>query len=147
MRSHEIILKSFKYLINNRKINISNLEIRNHPMQLKSKIHIDTISKIDNLKKNNNSHKSINNFSIFIGQTTSVINALDKGISCYHICADPTFDSYSSKFWDHINVEQLGQNLFKYSSKKKKLFLNDQEKTINFNMFHNHFYLHINKII
>ena len=122
LRSYEIILKSLEYLINNYKIDISNLEIRNHPMQLKSKIHIDIINKINSLKKNENSEKSIKNFSIFIGQTTSVVNALDKGISCYHICADPIFDSYSSKYWDHINVEQLSQNLFKYSSKKEKNF-------------------------
>ena len=132
LRSYEIILKSLEYLINNYKIDISNLEIRNHPMQLKSKIHIDIINKINSLKKNENSEKSIKNFSIFIGQTTSVVNALDKGIFCYHICADPIFDSYSSKYWDHINVEQLSQNLFKYSSKKEKTFLNDQEKDYKF---------------
>tara|TARA_B100001063_G_scaffold243658_1_gene274782 strand:+ start:610 stop:1896 length:1287 start_codon:yes stop_codon:yes gene_type:complete len=132
LRSKDIILKSLKHLVKNCKIDISRLETKNHPLQLKSRIHQDMIKKIEILKKNGTQINNKKEFSIFFGQTTAVINALDKGITCYHICADPIFDSYSSNLWKNINVSQLGQNLFKYSAKTKNTFLTIEDKSYKF---------------
>ena len=62
------------------------------------------------------------NFSIFLGQTTAVLIALDLGVICYHVCPDPIFDSYSQELWESITVKKLSENLFKYTSKKKNNF-------------------------
>ena len=69
--------------------------------------------------------KSVLNSSIFFGQTTAVIIALDLGLTCYHICSDPVFDSYNSTIWKQINVLKLSNNLFKYTSNKKNSFLSN----------------------
>ena len=43
--------------------------------------------------------------SIFIGSTTGVIVALEKGLKILHICFDPIFDSYSEFLWPNLKVK------------------------------------------
>ena len=82
------------------------------------------------LKKKNKNHLS----SIFFGQTTAIIIALEFGINCYHICTNPVFDSYSSTLWPDIKVNQINNNVFKYELKKKKTFINFSSKKEIFNL-------------
>ena len=59
------------------------------------------------------------NFSIFIGSTGAIIEALERGVNVLQICEFPTLDVYSGKFWRNIIVKQIHNNIFTYKLKKK----------------------------
>ena len=48
--------------------------------------------------------------------------ALELGLTSYHVCFEPTFDSYNSKLWRNIKVKQLSEYTFKYELAKKNAF-------------------------
>jgi hypothetical protein len=100
-----------------------------HPMSKKFSNHLKFVSSIDSVIKNKvNKIKSKKKISIFFGQTTSVIVALELGIECYHICLDPIFDSYTSRIWNNIRVKQIDENIFKYTKIGNQSFLNLNSK-------------------
>ena len=136
--SSDIIIKSLKNLLKNRKdINISNLVVKNHSLTLKSKKHIKIIEEINNLlqsyKKLLSTDKKSNSISIFIGSTSSPIEALERGLEVIHICDDPVFQSYNNILWPSIKVEAIDDNTYKYQlSKKGNLIqLGDSDKVFN----------------
>ena len=63
------------------------------------------------------------NYSVFIGQTTAVIVALEKNLNVIHICDNSEFDMYSSKTWKNLKVIPISNNTFEYKLKKKGTFL------------------------
>ena len=124
------IINSLNDLIDYKKLNFSNLEIRNHPSCLKSKKHLNLIKLINETIKNKTFKKKIRkNFSIFIGATGSIIEALERNLDVYHICENPVLESYSKKIWKHIDAKRLGQNLFNYKkiNNHKLIIFNNNE--------------------
>ena len=110
--------------------NFSNFIIQNHPLRINSRVHKKFVSDLKSMLKKVNKNKKTKEYSsVFFGQTTAIIVALEFGITCYHICLDPIFDSYDSKFWRNIKVSQLNYNLFKYKLKKKNVFMNINSST------------------
>ena len=77
--------------------------------------------------------------SIFIGSTTGVIVALEKGLKILHICFDPIFDSYSEFFWPNLKVKKLTNNSFIYSLKEKGTFIKFWEGKKTIDNFYNNF--------
>ena len=126
LRDQNIIFSSLKYLLDH-KINLKDMDIKIHPLQKNKKNHQSLVYKIKKIISTNSNDPldSEQNNSIFFGQTTAVIIALDLGVTCYHICSDPVFDSYDSKIWEQINVTKLSNNLFKYTTNKKNSFLSN----------------------
>ncbi len=103
------------------------LKVKTHPvcvnMSSQEKIR-DNINKIinDNNEKFSENTKN-ESISIFIGSTTGVIVALEKGLKILHICFDPVFDSYSEYLWPNLKVEKITENTFIYSLKKRGTFI------------------------
>ena len=119
-------LKNLEILVKLNMIrNIKDFEIKIHPLGLKLKEHIEFARNIRQMIKKNkisNNLKDKNN-SIFIGQTTAIIVALESNFKCYHVCSNPIFDSYSPKLWTSLTVQKLSNNLFLYELKKKNSFI------------------------
>jgi hypothetical protein len=87
--------------MNNRMIDLTNIKIKNHPFSLNSRKHKNLIKKIEQLKKEQKKIKLKNSFSssVFIGATSSVIEALERGVTnVFHICEYPQLESYNKKF-------------------------------------------------
>ena len=101
--------------------------------QLRLKKEIEILLAKHESKLNNVKNKT----SIFIGSTTSVIVALEKGLNVYHICFDPIFDSYSDKMWPELKVEKITNNTFKYFLSKKNNFINFGEDEKIFDKYYN----------
>ncbi len=136
----KIVLDELKFLFENSKPNSLNLfEIKTHPVsvdikkQLKLKKDIEILMKKYKEKFGN----STCNTSIFIGSTTSVIVALEKGIDTFHICFDPLFESYSQKLWPELNVTSISKNSFKYYLKEKNSFINFGQGEKTFSEYYN----------
>lgn len=103
------------------------LKVKTHPVcvNVKSQEKIkDEINEIINDHKEKFSkNKKNDSISIFIGSTTGVIVALEKGLKILHICFDPVFDSYSEFLWPNLKVEKITENTFIYSLKKRGTFI------------------------
>lgn len=138
--NEKIILRDLKSLLESYKSNsLNNFLVKTHPTcidpkkQDKLKKDIESLLKIYEDKLNNNKDKT----SIFIGSTTGVIVALEKGLDVIHICFDPLFESYSSKMWPELNVTSVSRNTFIYKLKKKQSFISFGENDETFNKFYN----------
>jgi len=124
INSPELVIKSLQNLIlNNVDSNFSNLVIKNHPLTENSEEHLKLIKKINNLLENNkkisSEKKSDSKFSIFIGSTSSPIEALERGVKVIHICDDPVFQRYSNTLWPSIKAKKIDENTFEYELLKK----------------------------
>ena len=124
INSPELVIKSLRNLIsNNIDTNFSNLIIKNHPLTENSEMHLKLIKKINDLLQNYKNvlaeKKNDSKFSIFIGSTSSPIEALERGVEVIHICDDPVFQSYNSALWPSIKVTKIDDNTYKYQLLKK----------------------------
>ena len=134
----KLILSSFKSLLIKEKLNLSGIEIRNHPSCHKSSKHIKLIICLKKIIKEFVSKKrKVKNLSIFIGPTGSVIEALERNIKVYHICEIPELESYQKKIWKFIETNEINNNVFTYN-------LRNKNKLINFgkhiNLYKSYFY-------
>ena len=102
---------------------VANLVVKNHPLTKNSKKHLKIIREINNLllkQKNSFLEDSYKNkLSIFIGSTSSPIEALERGVEVMHICDDPVFQIYSSTLWPSIKVKKIDDNIYEYQLLKK----------------------------
>tara|TARA_Y100000590_G_scaffold417921_1_gene518124 strand:- start:217 stop:1542 length:1326 start_codon:yes stop_codon:yes gene_type:complete len=122
--SIKFIVDQMKFIINEKKVNLSNFKIKIHPKNLKNKKHLNLKKNIETeLKKNNTKINNKDNFSIFIGATGSIIEALQHGIKCYHICEEPIFEAYSYELWKDIRVKELTKNIYLYLPNKKRRYM------------------------
>ena len=113
-------------------MDLSKLEIKNHPSCLKSKKHIKLVKLIDQTIKENKHRKKIEkNMSIFIGATGSVIEALERDYNIFHITEKPVLECYTKKIWKYIEATHIGNNLFNYKKiKNNKLIIFNNNKKI-----------------
>ena len=125
IKSTRVIIKLLEeFIVKFGKKNISNLIVKNHPLKKDSKIHIETVEKINNLLLKYDSFflkdNDVKKISVFFGATSASIEALERGIDeAIHICDNPVFDSYSSLMWPSLHVSQISDNIFKYKLLKK----------------------------
>ena len=122
--STDIIIKSLQNLLSsNKKEIISNLIVKNHPLTENSKKHLKLIKKINELllkyKNSLLAGDSENKLSVFIGSTSTPIEALERDLEVIHICDDPVFQSYSSELWPSIKVKKIDVNTYEYQLLKK----------------------------
>lgn len=116
--SEKIILSSLDKIFNDKKYQQSRfLKVKRHPLKINSEFHINFSAKIERYINKNN--KNITpNFSIFIGATGSVIEALESGTSVIHISSEPSFEIYSEKLWPSIKTIKIDKFIYKYSLTK-----------------------------
>jgi hypothetical protein len=73
--------------------------------------------------KNRFSPNVKSNFSIFIGATSAIIEALERGTDVVHISTRPIFETYQTDIWNYLSVEQINPQLFKYKLLKKGSYI------------------------
>ena len=128
---HKKIINSFEELMDYKKTDFSNFEIRNHPSCISSKKHINLMKLLKKtIIKKKYKKKNKNNFSVFIGATGSIIEALERNLEVFHICENPVLESYSKKIWKYLNTIKIKNNLFKYKKieNNKLLIFNSNSK-------------------
>jgi len=137
--SNEII-KNFKLFLNSFNINkIRKLNVRIHPSRKSSKKHQILRDKLNQVIENYSDRFSKNSktrLSIHVGNTSTVIEALESNVPVIHIVSDPILDLFSSKFWPTLKVSKISNNVFKYSIKKLGNCLIFKKQSNNFNQIH-----------
>jgi hypothetical protein len=93
------------------------LKIKNHPETRDSLVHKKLII---NLKKNvikNNKFLESNNYSIFLGCSGAIIEALVRNVKVIHISSEPILEIYSN-LWNFLNLSKIIENVYTYNIKK-----------------------------
>ena len=141
IKSSDKILKNLEFLIINEKLNLNKFKIKNHPSSLNSKENNALINEINKLKqkysntfKNNSNFK---NYSIFLGTSGAIIEALERGCKVIQITEIPILDFYSKYFWSSIKSKKINENIFTYSLIKKGNLIKLGKKPKNLDFFFN----------
>ena len=115
----ERIFKSFVTLYKS-KIDL-NLDVKIHPIKLKDESQLNLKKKIlDILKKNRKYNKKIDKkASVFFEYTSSIIEALERGIKVIQICTEPTLQVYTPYIYKGISIKQINKNMFEYKKIKR----------------------------
>jgi hypothetical protein len=115
-----IILNKIDYI--SKKFDLSDFEIQDHPNAVKSFERLVLIKKInDILKTKQNINLNAANFSIFVGSTGSIIEALSNKIKVVHILEIPVFQIYAKKFWPSIRSNILTNLVVNYTVINNKI--------------------------
>jgi hypothetical protein len=141
IKSVSEIIKSLEFLIKNYKLDINQFKIRNHPNSIDAKTHNDLKFKINMLKNKYHKHSKNNsnfkNYSIFIGASGSIMEALVRDCKVIQITEIPILDFYTNYFWDSIKAKKLNNNIFTYSLLRKKNLILFGKKQKNLNIYFN----------
>lgn len=101
------------------KYNLDNFKIANHPAMLHSKKHLVLKAIINYLKKKHkNQGLKVDNTSIFLGVTGSILEGLQNKINIIHLMNYPEFELYSNHLWKNIIVKKLFERIYLYKLKK-----------------------------
>ena len=134
------IIENFKLFLDSQNIKkIKPLKVKIHPSRRNSKKHLILEERINKIIKNyvhKFSKNSAESLSIHIGNTSTVVEALETNISVTHIVCDPVFDLFSSELWPALKVDKFSNNVFKYSIKKLGKCLIFKNKSTNFHKIH-----------
>ena len=115
----ESIFLGFVALYKN-KINL-NLDVKIHPVKLKDKSHLNLKKKILDILKQNREYNKKNekNVSVFFEYTSSIIEALERGVKVIQICTEPTLQVYTPFIYKGISIKQINKNIFEYNQIKR----------------------------
>lgn len=138
IRNIDKILNALRFLSENSYIDIKKLKVKKHPSSLNSKKNMAFSKKMKILAHNTEKKNSIKkNYSIFIGSSGAIIEALERGAKVIQIADFPLFDVYSSKIWPSINSKKIRDDIFVYELKKKGNLIKFGNKKNNLNKIFN----------
>tara|TARA_B100000700_G_scaffold330279_1_gene455711 strand:+ start:6643 stop:7965 length:1323 start_codon:yes stop_codon:yes gene_type:complete len=121
IRNADWVLTAIKYLCNEGYMNLKNYKIKNHPAAFNSKNNINFIKSIKKLsqKLKNKNLKNKKNYSIFIGNSGGIVEALESGAKVLQICEHPVFDIYSKNVWPSIYSKKIYDKIYLYQLKQR----------------------------
>jgi hypothetical protein len=92
------------------------LTVRNHPIMVRSRAHIELGRKLEAIMCEHADRFSPSpaTTSVFIGATAAILEALEQGIVAIHISSRPFLESHSAEIWRDLSVERLGEYVFRY---------------------------------
>lgn len=128
-KSSEKNLENFeKFLINIKNIKFKSCQVRLHPEQKNNKKHIEFKSKIINIiskfPKKFSRVKFSKKVNFCFGESTVIIESLERGVEVIHFSIDPIFEVFNGDLWKNIVVKELSKNVYHYKLKKKGTYLN-----------------------
>ena len=115
------ILNSLKFLVDNNFINLQKYRVKNHPAAQYSKKNLKTMQLISSMKNDYKNEKKIKkkNYLIFIGNSGSIVEYLERGATVIQICDYPLFDIYTNNIWPSIISKKISENIYVYKLKKR----------------------------
>jgi hypothetical protein len=93
-------------------------KVRNHPVMAGSAAHAALEQRLRTILERFADRMSpderVSKQTVIIGATSSVIEALERGLDVVHICVNPLFETHSQAIWTHLDVEDIGDNAYRY---------------------------------
>ncbi len=117
------VIKNLVNLYHKNIIDITKFKIKSHPAAISSKKNKIILEKlyvsINGLKRKKNLFLK-KNYLIFIGTSSAIIEALERGFNVIQICDNPLIDRYSEKLWPSLKSTKINDNIFIYTLRRKK---------------------------
>jgi len=119
----------------NKNQNLSKILVRVHPLNQKSKKHLEFKNECNRIlsrysKKKNS--KTNSKYSIFLGSATGVcIQALEEGTKIIHFPNNEVVDVFSNEFWPSLGIKKIGEKIYEYRIKQKQktfIVINEKKK-------------------
>ena len=134
IRNTDLVITAIKYLYNEGYINLKDYKIKNHPAAFNSKNNINFMKNIQKLsqKQKKRNIKNKKNYSIFIGNSGGIVEALEHGAKVIQICEHPVFDIYSKNIWPSIYSKKIYDKIYFYQLKKRGNLIKFGNKNNNF---------------
>ena len=131
-RSPSLILNEIKFIFENEILNnCYNFHVVNHPHRTNSMKHNKLLKSINLLiNKYKKNAQRIPEYSIFIGVTASLVEALEMNIKVLHISTNPEFEFHSRKIWKSFFVKKINSNVNFYKLQTKGKIINFGQKNI-----------------
>ena len=137
MYDYERILERLDYLFNilSQTVSLEKFKVNLHPATKKILRFKNILNDINRLKKKykNSKMKKKNSLSLHIGNTSTIIEALESGSDVIHVCSSDFFDPLTSDYWNSVKSKKIGQGIFNYKLKRRGhcVTFNKQVKSIN----------------
>ena len=94
------------------------LSVRNHPMMQESKPHRRLQRRLEAEMRAHSDRFAggprAQPVSVFIGATAAILEALERGVAVVHICSQPLMESHGAQVWEGLEVERIGEHVFRY---------------------------------
>jgi len=104
------------------KHNMHLLDVRIHPNNKYEKKFLNLKREINIVQKKyflkNKKKKQFFNYSIHIGNSSTILEALESGVEVFHISNNIFFDYVSPNFWPTVEFKVLDKGIFYYRLKK-----------------------------
>ena len=98
------------------------LDVRIHPNKKYEKKFLNLKKEINIIQKKyflkNKKKKQFFNYSIHIGNSSTILEALESGVEVFHISNNIFFDYVSPNFWPTVEFKVLDKGIFYYRLKK-----------------------------
>lgn len=135
--NEKVILDSFEFFLKKSEFkSLPFLKVKAHPVKLSSSKHIKLIKNINfliNKYENRFDSKNQTKFSIVIGVSAVILEALERDVeTIIHIIDNPILESHQNFLWKEISVVKINHNTYKYrlNHKKHYIHLGDNNLTL-----------------
>jgi hypothetical protein len=128
--SPNLILDNIKFIFDSEILNNSyNFYVANHPHRADSKKHNKLLKDINLLiSKYKKDSQNVPEYSIFIGATASLVEALEMNIKVLHVSSNPEFEFHNSKIWKSFFIKKINPNINLYKLHAKGKIINFGKK-------------------
>lgn len=125
-----IILDSIKFIFDSEILNnCYNFYVANHPHRANSMKHNKLLKNINLLiSKYKKDSQNVPEYSIFIGATASLVEALEMNIKVLHVSSNPEFEFHNSKIWKNFFIKKINSNINLYKLHAKNKIINFGKK-------------------
>ena len=123
INNDEIILDRINYLFKNysKYYDFKSFNIYLHPATKQLKKFDKLYKKIHDLKgkyKILSNKKIKKKISLHIGNTSTIIEALETGSEVIHICSSTLFDPITTSYWNSVKSKEITEGIFNYKLKR-----------------------------
>ena len=125
-----LILDSIKFIFDSEILNnCYNFYVANHPHRLNSMKHNKLLKNINLLiSKYKKDSQNVPEYSIFIGATASLVEALEMNIKVLHVSSNPEFEFHNSQIWKNFFIIKINSNINLYKLHAKGKIINFGKK-------------------
>ena len=110
------------------------LVVRNHPVMQDSKPHrrLQRSLEAEMRAHSDRFTDGPRTMSVFIGATAAILEALERGVAVIHISSNPLMESHSAQVWAGLEIERLGEYVFRYRLPVRGIYIEFGVETDNF---------------
>ena len=122
LHNNNLILERLNYIFSeySTKFCFKKFKVNLHPATKNISKFQKILDDINKLKKKyeNSRIKNKGNLSLHVGNTSTIIEALESGSEVIHVCSSILFDPLSTDYWNSVESKKINHGIFNYKLKR-----------------------------